>query len=361
MLRPSAIVLALAAILTAGCGETTLVERTRKPLVDDFKQIQASSIDILFVVDNSRSMAPHREQLAANFDRFLELLDPDPTKASEKGEVDYRLALTTPDGSVRGGKIVGQPAIIRPGLPDTVEAFRTNLELLTKVEGTADEQGLAGAQKALDTLSRMKDEQGKPAFLREGAYLYVIIISDEEDGSFGEVRYFQRHFKSIKGLGNENTVAVSAIAGVDGCEEPGLRYQEITRLTGGVFGSICTDDWGSTLRELAVSGIGLRKRFQLREIPSTNTSPDAQIPFHIVSLQSRYPCDTPDDDPHLSDQVCSQVLRACSSPDPAVICTPWIDEADGWQFDPVENAVVFDGDAIPGAGSTVRVSYFPRD
>lgn len=363
MLRPSATMLALAALLAAACGETTLVERTRQPLVDDFQQIQASSIDILLVVDNSGSMRPHREALSANFDRFLDLLDPDPTRSGEKGEIDYRLALTTPDGSIRGGKIVGNPAIVRPGDYDTIAAFRANLDALKGEESTADEQGLAGAQKALETLAKMKDDKGKQAFLRDGAYLYIIVISDEEDGSFGEVHYFHRYFKSLKGVGNENTVAVSAIAGVEGCKnsEPGERYREITRLTGGVFGDICTEDWGSTLRELAVSGIGLRKRFQLREVPGPNDSPSAPLPWQILSLEVRYPCDTPDDDPHLDEGICSQVLRDCSSKEPAVICTPWIDELDGWLFDPIENAIVFDGAAIPGAGSTIRVRYFPRD
>lgn len=363
MLRRSARVFALAALLSSACGETNLVERTRQPLVDDFTQIPASSIDVLLVVDNSGSMGPHRAALSENFDRFLDLLDPDPTRSGEKGEIDYRLALTTPDGSFRGGKVVGSPAIVRPGAHDAVEAFRANLEALKGEESTANEQGLAGAQKALETLSKMKDDQGKPAFLRDGAWLYIVIVSDEEDGSFGEVRYFHRHFKGLKGVGNENTVAISAIAGVEGCafSEPGVRYQEITRLTGGVFGDICTEDWGSTLRELAVSGIGLRKRFQLREVPGPNDSPSAPLPWQFVSLEVRYPCDTPDEDPHLDERVCSQVLRSCSGDEPAVICTPWIDEVDGWQFDPIENAIVFDGDAIPGAGSTVRVRYFPRD
>lgn len=367
MLRPTTRpLLLLATLLASACGGEKLIDRPgEQPLVDEFKQIKASSIDILFVVDNSRSMLEEHAALSQNFDQFLELVDPNPTKKGEAGEVDYRLALTTTDGSRTGGRIVGSPQVILPGLPDTLEAFRNNVTKLTDDEGSANEQGLAAAELALDTLRDMKDGGGKPLFLRDGAYLYIIILSDEEDGSFGEVRYFQRYFETIKGTGNENTVAVSAIAGPvpGGCETaaPGERYAEMTHLTGGVFGDICTTDWGATLRNLAVSGIGLRKRFQLDEQPRNNVEPEIWDYKDFVSVLVRYPCDTPEDDPHLSPEVCSGIDNQCSGKDPAIVCAPYFGEKDGWTFDERENAIVFDGNAVPGPGSTLEVRYFPRD
>jgi len=366
--RPTALLTAALALAAGlGCGQEILIDRPANPeQTDSFQQLKASSIDILFVIDNSRSMFPHQEALATNFARFLEHLDPDPDKGGEPGEVDYRIAIATTDIRNQGGLLQGQPAVLRPGAGyNPVEVFAENV--MVGIEGQALERGLQAAELALEAAGKLRGSGGERLFLRPNAFLYLIFLSDEDDNSFGEIRYFQRRFESIKGIGNENTVVVSAIAGPvpGGCEtaRPGTRYHELTQLTGGVLGNLCTEDWSQTLRELAFTGLGLRKRFQLK-YPVENFDGSGVVnatDFRYIRVN--YPCDTPDEDPHLREYICSQVERACPSgnDEPSAIrCYPYWDEDDGVTYDRRENTLVFSGAAVPGPGSTVEARYTPR-
>ena len=60
-------------------------------------------------------------------------------------------------------------------------------------------------------------------FLRPNAALAIIVVSDEDDSSFGTTDYYARFFQSAKGKGNESLVSFSAIAGTTpvGCTPPG--------------------------------------------------------------------------------------------------------------------------------------------
>jgi len=364
--------LPLVALAALGCGEEKLIDRPPNPAqTDRFDQLKASSIDILFVVDNSGSMQPHQEALAANFARFMDIVDPLPNERGEPGEVDYRLAIATTDTDTQAGKLQGNPAVIQPG-PGALDAFRKNV--IVGTNGAAREQGLRAAEFALEAAGKLKDGNGKKAFMRDNAFLYVIFVSDEDDKSFGEVRYYQRRFESLKGVGNENTVLASAIAGPvpDGCligdkpaAEPGERYLELAKLTGGVLGNLCTTDWAATLRELAFTGLGLRKRFQLN-LPVQPMNADGEVdPESFEYLAVHYPCTTKADDPRLDAHLCSHVERFCDGDTglgekPGVACTPYWSEEDGVIFDQRENSLVFSGAAIPGPGSTIWVTYQPR-
>lgn len=369
MQRP--FILSLLLVLAAACGEEKLVDRPPDPPIAEFlPQDRASQIDILFVVDNSDSMNEERASLAQNFDRFLEYLDPAPLRSGEPGEVDYRIAVTTTDASRSSGRLIRAKnapdrAVLRPGAGyNPLTSMQRIIEAIPV--GGALEQGF---EAALLALARAADERdpvsGEAMFLRPNAWLYVIVVTDEDDFSFGEVRYYHRRFETLKGVGNENAVAFSAIAGPlpDGCgseAQAGERYAELAELTGGVLGSICTEDWGATLEELAITGIGLRKRFQLERIPNDLT-PLGYGPEDFVTLQVHYPCDYDENDPHLSSEVCAEVTNTCGQPDGALTCLPFYAEEDGWTFDERENAIVFHGAAIPGPGSTVEVRYHPRD
>ncbi|HEY0839642.1 MAG TPA: hypothetical protein VGD74_05605 [Vulgatibacter sp.] len=370
-MSPSRLLPLVALLAAAACGSDKLIDRPADPpQTDSFAQLKASSIDILFVIDNSGSMKPHQEALAANFSRFMDLIDPDPSAKGEDGEVDYRLAIATTDVDEQAGQLQGEPKILQPGQNyDPIAAFKRNVIVGTK--GAAREQGLRAAELALQGAAQLKDANGKKAFMRDDAFLYVIFVADEDDNSFGEVRYYHRRLESLKGIGNENTVLTSVITGIDrkGCKigedihvEYGSRYVELTQLTGGVLGNLCTDDWSATLRELAFSGLGLRKRFQLSMPVEPRNADRVVTPESFDYIAVHYPCTTSNDDPHLTEHLCSHVERHCGSgaDKPGVACTPYWSEEDGVIFDPRENTLVFSGAAIPGPGSTIWATYQAR-
>src|SRR6185295_14404607 len=110
---------------------------------------------------------------------------------------------------------------------------------------------------------------------RPDAYLYLVFISDEEDESSEDVRFFWRQFETVKGIGNDGTVTTAAIMGdvpTNGCgATPGARYKALSDLTGGEVGSICDPSFADTLKKLATNAVGLKRKFALGSTPDTTS------------------------------------------------------------------------------------------
>lgn len=375
-------------VATVACGGTKL---THVPApgthTETFEQNAASKIDLLWVVDNSGSMADKQAKLAASFQRFIDLF--------ARGAIDYRVAVTTTDvfadapGS--SGTFYGAPAIIQPTDDDPLAEFQTNIKVGTS--GSGNEEGLAAAKMALDLVSQQNQpilqarqaciaacgaqssnskscvtscqQNNEPSFLRPEAYLYVVFVSDDEDHSPEEALYYGRYLETVKGLGNEAAVSASAIVGDPSgptCDaRAGIKYAGVATYTGGIFGSICDATFDQNLTRLATDAVGLQRHFLLGAYPQLSS----------LQLQLAYRCDT--DPSQLA--MCQSVSDQCGSqPDQlGLICTPRpsqvvpVDDAHpegytaGWSYQCSDNSISFHkdatGDAVPGLRSELQVTF----
>jgi hypothetical protein len=158
----------------------------------------AAKTDILFVVDDSGSMAAEQANLATSFHAFVERL------ASSAVHNDFQIGVTTtsvdwpeyesgssgpygvqttyPDGRpYPAGALVaaaGKPTLLAADSQTLVEDFDANVHVGT--DGSAKEQGLRAALLAVT--DRIADGSNE-GLLRPGARLAVIIVSDEDDCS----------------------------------------------------------------------------------------------------------------------------------------------------------------------------------
>lgn len=356
---------ALAACLGA-CGQGKTVS-TPPPgfRQDTFAQEAASKIDVLWVIDNSASMQPEQDELSTSLTRFMDTFS--------RGLVDYRIAVTTTDVFNDRGEFLGNPPIIDPALPDPVASFQQRVRVGTG--GKGHEEAFEAARLAIEreqasavailsqldacragcsgaTAQRCRDDCGaryEPRFMRPEAHLYLVFVSDEDEQSFGEVRFFQRFFESALGPGNEGSVAVAAICGdvpTPPCgARPGVRYAELAQATGGLVASICDPTFDAQLARLAVDAVGLKRKFALGAAPALAT----------LSVEIHYRCDTP-----RGELVCASVDDGCASKaraDRALVCTPAQGEADGWTFESATGSLFFHGASMPGLRSEVVASY----
>jgi hypothetical protein len=196
------------------------------------------------------------------------------------------------------------------------------------------------------------------------------VVSDEDDHSFGDPRYFWRAFEQAKGIGNDGRVAVSAIAGgtydpalgevvpaqCTATGSPGERYWEVARYTGGLFGSVCDASFERTLRDFGRLAVGLQRRFALAATPDLSACPDASQAAACLAVTVRYRCDAPAD----TIDSCPAREDECANlagPAYGIRCTPTAGGPDGWAYEPALNAVRFDGAALPGLGSEVEIVY----
>jgi hypothetical protein len=369
---------ALASVALAGCPRDD-IQDTLPPgvRVDAFSQVAVTKVDVLWVVDNSGSMAQEQENLGRNFGRFFEFL--------AKAKVDYHIAITTTDLVADAGRLKGSPAVIDPNTPDPVAAFAANVKV--GIDGSANEAGLDAARRTFEL---------RPAgFLREDAHLFLIFVSDEEDRSApGTPKYFYRYFEGLKGKGNESMVSAGAIVGdvPGGCASPvdgylanaGSRYKQVVDAVGGTVGSICDSQFDATLVRMGVDAVGLKRKFTLSKTPdlpsvevkvgypcdasaddlavcaSTNRDACASggtIACTVRPLPARKGCDVPDAE---LAGGCGRVQRFCERDDPFVWCYPSAG-GDGWEYEESTSTLVFHGAALPPKGAPIEIVYQERE
>lgn len=198
-------------------------------------------VDILFVIDNSGSMTISQSDLKQNLSNFINTLDKNVVK----------MAITTTDA------FYGQQFLdVGCSLCNVNQTkFRNSIEV--GVNGSGDERAFSSFKAALE--SPLNTD-----FHRPNAYLSVIIVSDADDFSHDTMSLDESYTqptlhpveKYASFLANftsgkpKKDFSVSTIGVLDsecrdqlagsGENKIGLRYMKLSKLTGGVQGSICS-------------------------------------------------------------------------------------------------------------------------
>jgi hypothetical protein len=320
---------------------------------ETFRQADQARADILFVVDDSGSMSSKQQALATNFSSFM--------RFAIQQQIDYRIAVTTTaaasggcnasdDAQGRFMPLNSSTRIVTPALPDPLGTFSTNVRV--GASGCASEQGMEGGWQALSDPNINGTNAG---FLRNDAYLSIIMVSDAEDQSIRPVDFYVNFFQNIKGPRGANLVSVSAIVNHDNsiCENnpnadtpedsnPALRYMEVVRRTGGVLESICTDDWSRSLQKLGQSAFGYKSRFIL------NSEPDPATLRVVVTQATDNAC--------ASDAECVS-MGGANDTCQAGFCQAVREQPGTWNYTPETNSVDFLPTWVPPAGAKIDVSY----
>lgn len=285
--------------------------------VDELKQSDGV-VDILWVVDDSGSMTNERRTLVGNFNRFVqELLDL---------QVDFQMGVTS-IVAVDKGELRGTTKIITKNTPNARQVFEANTTF--PASRSRWEMGLRMTQVGL-TSPTIDPGQANAGFLRPNAALAIIVVTNEDDSSFGDTDYYARVFRGLKGKGNENLVSFSVIGGTipNGCVPPGetglygsnadpaVRYAEVATKTGGIIGSICDASFEQTLIRIAQALNTLKRVFPLTLPPITSS---ITVTVNGVVIPQ--------------------------------------DPVNGWQYRVDTNSVVFLGNYVPPPAAIVRLRY----
>lgn len=273
--------LMLSLLLAAGCPEDvppiTRIEVENRPdaelgvdtIVDVHGQVGVPAVDVLWVVDNSLSMAEEQRALTNNFTSFMRFFN------ESEFDLDYHIGVVSTgydDEEDRGRLQVARDhrddriQWIDTEVRNDFEAFR-NMALLG-TDGPYEEKGRAQVYQALQTLG----ETDNSGFIREDAYLSIIVLSDEDDRSGDtpvDTDEFIDWLRTFKG--SPDRVTFSSIVGPEGgCGNAveGTEYLEVTRAIGGVEHSVCEPSWANIMEDLGLSAAGLRSEFALSRLPA---------------------------------------------------------------------------------------------
>ncbi len=224
--------------------------------------------DVLFVVDTSGSMADNLTNLAANIGAFTEL--------AGAWSASFRLGVTTTDVAAHAGALQGSPRFLTN---DDWAGFAAHVPIDSG--GSGDERGLEAAAAALSAVALVDTGVACSAgtecgsglgcvdggcggpnrgFLRAGAWLDLVFVSDEDDHSPGAVDLYGSMIAATKGTtaagtaGKGRVHAHAIVPPEGGCgtdAEAGTRYIQLAEATGGVVREICAPDWAADLATLA--------------------------------------------------------------------------------------------------------------
>ena len=213
---------------------------------------EIADVDVLFVVDNSASMAEEQTALAEHFAEFVSYAD--------GLSIDYLIGVTTTDADQDAGTLQGSPPVISPGLTD---AFLSNVQVGTS--GSDSEKGLLASVLALEG----EAENTLGGHLRPDANLAVIYVSDDEDHSAESTQAVISSLTAVKASHSGEFEAHALVAVPPGCAEEtenyGFRYMDIAAATGGTSTSICDSDFEAAFSEIGVACFGDAATFHLEK------------------------------------------------------------------------------------------------
>lgn len=291
---------------------SSVVEPPGSPVTEHF-EVEASvqRIDVLFIIDDSGSMADDQEVLAANFERFI-------AEADRVGHVDFHIGVTTTDvisPDAARGRLIGTPKVLTPTTPNLEGAFASRARV--GVQGHGLELGLEAMRLALSEPLLSSHNAG---FYRPDAALSVIVVTDEDDS--GDYPYLTEYYpegtRSVEGY-------ISFLAALKGGQlqnAPVLfsavslyapRYGELVRRFGGVQLDLA-GDWGSQLGALGHATFGLGRSFRLGAPPqpgSVVVTVDGQ-PTEAFTVDASVGLVLLDEPPAPGAQVSITYLPVCS-------------------------------------------------
>lgn len=327
MTRHAGIPVLLTSAALVGCISDNTVEYQRN--VDTFAQSPNNLVDILWVVDNSHSMTEEQATLIAGFQSFAGQLEESGTDF-QLGVISTSFDYTDPDRGV----LVGDPPFLT-NEDDYVAEFAERATV--GIEGSDKEKGLEAAVYAVSPAMTAPGGRNE-GFVRAGAELLIVWVSDEEDCSDGgalEGQPATSCYTEMDALipvpnivedlhlaktGDDELLSVGAIIGTEQSTCPdvyeGSRYIQTVGLMGGLPGDICQSDWSSMMRDLGLNATGIHTRFQLSEAAQPDT-----IVVNVDELE------VPED------------------------------PIDGWTYDVATWWLEFHGGSVPQRGAAISVEY----
>lgn len=342
------IILGVVTIMTVACDKG----------VDSFSLLSAESsfkqgiayvprkIDILWLVDSSGSMQSSQQALADNFRSFI-------TEFQNKN-FDFNMAVADTGGYLahfynnsysrfRDGTGSNRSGvfIMNQQTPNLEQVFMTNVKV--GINGTGDERAFTSFEHALTNPLNA-------GFLRPGAYLVIIIVSDEDDFSHNDysptknyyftenyndpkmfsIPYYVNFLTNLTGSTAENALnnfTVHNISILDtvclnqlknSAQKVAVRYKQLSDATGGISASLC-DDMGAVLDVLSQKTVAMAAQFVLDREPWPNTI--------VVTVDG------------------------VSVPQSSV---------NGWTYEASTLTIAFHGSSIPAQNQNVRIFFEPK-
>lgn len=267
--------------------------------------------DIFLVIDNSTSMQPEGQKLAGRLYGFLSAL--------QSVGVDWQMCVLTSDLYDHGGASLNWVGLNKTVFTKADAAARTST-VVTKIFTDTINSFFpsptgSGDERAIAALSRNVDQRSSNGCYRTGSVIAPIILSDEDERSWGGNRTLfdwemsfrsaeQKiaaekllalesydkaggYFEKMRGLGMGNLIVNSIIVDTENCRTTqqamldannkwypafiGTHYRQLSGLTNGVVNSLCASDYSAGLTNFANRIGGSTHTYTLLCVPKSGS------------------------------------------------------------------------------------------
>lgn len=228
---------------------------------EEFTQNGERVLDILLVVDNSASMAEEQQNLST---KIMPLL-------SSITQTNWRIGVVTTDPADTCLR-----ALITKDDADAGEKFRRAVQ--AGIKGSGNERGILVAERSITGKCGLNND-----WLRPNSTLAILIVSDEDNcsngGDCGGADYTYASYLT-NAMGRDRVLGSTARAyglirhpsqsraECSTAEQSAAIYAEVINATGGTWGSICDEDYSTTLNAISNDiAVTLGTKFALRSQP----------------------------------------------------------------------------------------------
>lgn len=281
-----------------------------------------NKVDILWLVDDSSSMAKHQRSLDEQIPSLVTTLN--------SLKMDYHIGVVTSSvtNPQTGGRLLGDPRFLTQKTPNMLALLRSRM--LAGELGSNLERSLDAMEIVLSP--RYQSEEGK-GFLRDDALLVVIALSDEEDNSpvSNPVAHFTNFLDSIKTpwVDGSRSWVFNFIGVLE--ESPTCRtfndyssvgniFKGLADISGGIKESICTSSLDRAVKNLRARIYEIITDYKLSKKPILDS-----IRVKLGGVE---------------------IPRS---------------QEDGWDYIEATNVIRFYGSAVPAADVSISVEFKPRE
>ncbi|MBO9666154.1 MAG: hypothetical protein J7501_05020 [Bdellovibrio sp.] len=245
----------------SGKSITFQVSSMYKQMVQNVGVTAANKVDILIVIDNSGSMEYEQKNMASRVKNLLSVI---------KG-LDWQIAVTTTDprditlGDGRLVQLSGKKGqyILTSAMTDADAQATLGATLQRSETGSGSEQGIYVTYRAIER--SLAASGGNVNFIRPDAQLAALVISDEDESANATkndpqslLNFISSTYKGQKAFSFHSIITRpgdTACKATNGYAY-GYRYEQISKLTGGVIGDVCAADYAAQVQGIAE---GVRK------------------------------------------------------------------------------------------------------
>ncbi len=260
---------------------TWKVSPTYRNVISNFNVNEYQKVDILFVIDNSGSMAYEQQSMAQRVRNFLQIIN----------GLDWQIGVTTTDARTSpaggDGKLLPMTGlantfILKSSMNENTSQVVLGNTLQRPETGSGSEQGIRATYRAIERFKSPSSNPNHAALFREGSHFATIVISDEDESDNTDKNDPNKLVSLVNttfsGQKNFSFHSIITKPGDQACRQThgaayGDRYQTMSQLTSGVIGSVCATDYAAQVEDIADSVRSLLKTLPLTCTPLPGTTP----------------------------------------------------------------------------------------